>query len=339
MEREKLQVARSQSYPQDASRSPKIEKYTYEKAFSTPGPAPDEKISCSQFKDLVGSNEQSQSDMKTSSGSPDPDEIINISDETASSQLYKESSNENGFQEEESTSIVKSQGERTDQISRVDRIPHQAEDSQQSAIMSRPSRKGHETIEMVTRGCERSPSNESQFQTPATDICKCEKWFTCSRFCKFISEICKAKRSDRQEISKKLTDFLTKEQVSLAAKFCPYSGTKPKTVLMTVLEEVPNGCDIIKDQLNNLKEFDEENEVINIKLGTGKLFEGKENQAKILKDLLSVRNRTKKGPRHEALTRLIKHPVIVIFILEKWKVAKCLFIIHLRYLKKIIAVI
>ena len=178
-----------------------------------------------------------------------------------------------------------------------------------------------------------STSGTIQFHLPATVMCKCKQSsLTCSMFHNIISEIRNAKRSEIQKKSTEFSDFLTKEQVSLAALFCPcpHSGTKPKTVLMTVLEEVPNGCDIIKDQLDNLKEFDEEEIVIRIKLGNGKLFEDKENQAKILKDLLSVRNRTKQGPSHEALTSLIKHPVIVIFILEKWRLARCLFIIHLR---------
>ena len=330
MERGKLQVAKSQSYPQDASRSPRTEKYLYERALSARETTPKDHTSSSQLKGLVRSNEQSQSDMKTIGGSPVPDEIINISEQTASSQhFHTESSNETGFQGEERTNSDKNQGERTDRISSDDRIPDQAEDGQQSASMSQLSREGHETIEMVTQGRERSTSNESQFQTPATGTCNCVKWFTCSRFCKFISDICKAKPSVRKGISKKFCDFLTQDKVSLAEKFCPNSGTKPKTVLMTILEEVPNGCDIINNQLNNLKEVNEEN--INIKLGTGKLFQGNEKQSKILKDLLSVRNRTKQGPSRDALTGLIKHPVIVIFILEKWKVAKRLFIIHLRY--------
>ena len=332
MERGKLQVARSQSHPQEANRSPRIEKYSYKRALSAREPNPREGTSCSQFKDLVRSDKQSQSDMKPTSTSLVP-EIINITDSTATSQpLYKESSNENGFQGEERTASVKSQRERADQIIRVDSIPDLNEDSQQSPRMSQSSREGHATIEMVTRGQERSPSNENQLQPQPAVTCKCQNSLTCSKFCNFISNICKAPRSERKELLKKFSEFLAEENISLAAKFCPHrcNGTKPKTVLMTVLEEVPNGCEIIEEQLNNLKEYDEEKEVINIKLGTGELFEDKENQAKILKDLLSVRNRTMLGPSRDALTRLIKHPVIVIFILEKWKVAKRLFIIHLR---------
>ena len=320
MERGKLQVSRTQSYPQDGSRSPIIEKYSYEEAFSAQGPT--SQLTCSQFKALV--SPKSQGDMKTTSGSSVPDKNININDHTTSNMTgYSQSLNENDFLGEERTKSVKNNEKKTDQISRVDRIPDL------SARKSQSSRESHITIEMSSIGRQRSTSNQSQFQTPATVICNCENSLTCRRFCGFISKICKAKPSERQEISKKLSDFLTQDQVSLAEKFCPFSGTKPKTVLMTILEEIPNGCDIIKDQLNNLKELNEE--VIKIKIGTGKLFQGKENQSKILKDLLSVRNRAKKGPSHEALTSLIKHPVIVIFILEKWKHAKFLFIMHLRY--------
>ena len=203
--------------------------------------------------------------------------------------------------------------------------------SQLPARKSQSSGEDPTTSRVGTQDRQRSTSDQSQVQTPDTIFCICKQTnLTCSMFHTLISKICDAKRSEMQEKLKELSDFLSKEQISLAAMFCPYSGETPKTVLMTILEEVPNGCNIIKDQLDNLKEFDDEENIIRIKLGNGKLFEDQENQAQILKDLLSVRNRTKQGSSHEALTGLIKHPVTVIFLLEKWKNARTLFIIHLR---------
>ena len=53
-------------------------------------------------------------------------------------------------------------------------------------------------------------------------------------------------------------------------------------------------------------------------------------QAILLKDLLSLRNRMRVGRSNCALTNLFKHPVIVTFTLEKWRHIRLFFFLHLR---------
>ena len=71
---------------------------------------------------------------------------------------------------------------------------------------------------------------------------------------------------------------------------------------------------------------------IEVNIGNGKLFvpDRPRDQALVLRELLNVRARTKKGSSQDALTRLFMHPVMVTFILEKWRHVKFSFFIHLR---------
>ena len=113
--------------------------------------------------------------------------------------------------------------------------------------------------------------------------------------------------------------FLTEERLSLATKICIGKG-ELKTVFRTVLEEIPNGTEVIRDQLDGLKE-DTSGDLsasIQVNIGNGKLYEHEKpgEQAILLKDLLSLRNRMRVGRSSAALTNLFKHPVT--FILEKW---------------------
>ena len=107
--------------------------------------------------------------------------------------------------------------------------------------------------------------------------------------------------------------------MSLATKICIGKG-ELKTVFRTVLEEIPNGTEVIRDQLDGLKE-DTSGDLsasIQVNIGNGKLYEHEKpgEQAILLKDLLSLRNRMRVGRSSAALTNLFKHPVT--FILEKW---------------------
>ena len=71
---------------------------------------------------------------------------------------------------------------------------------------------------------------------------------------------------------------------------------------------------------------------IQVNIGNGKLYEHDKlgEQAILLKDLLSVRNRMRVGRSNIALTNLLKHPVVVTFILEKWRQIRFFFFVHLR---------
>ena len=137
----------------------------------------------------------------------------------------------------------------------------------------------------------------------------------------------------QKENLEELKKFLTEEDVSLASKIC--IGKKElKTVFRTVLEEFPNGTEVISDQLDGLKE-DTPGDLsasIQVNIGNGKLYEHDKpgEQAILLKDLLSVRNRMRVGRSNIALTNLLKHPVVVTFILEKWRQIRVFFFVHLR---------
>ena len=126
-----------------------------------------------------------------------------------------------------------------------------------------------------------------------------------------------------------LKKFLTEERVSLASKICIGKG-ELKTVFRIVLEEIPNATEVIREQLDGLKE--NLSSSIQVNIGNGKLFEPEKSgeQAIVLKDLLSLRNRMRVGRSNCSLTNLFKHPVLVTFILEKWRLIRLFFFLHLR---------
>ena len=167
----------------------------------------------------------------------------------------------------------------------------------------------------------------------------------CIKDCK-KTEICSKIRSllpnqgttrQQKENLEELKKFLTEEDVSLATKIC-IGKEELKTVFRTVLEELPNGTEVISDQLDGLKASDTDGGLsssIQVNIGDGKLYEHDKpgEQAILLKDLLSLRNRVRLGRSNSALTNLIKHPVIVTFILEKWRHIRLFFFFHLRCVK------
>ena len=163
------------------------------------------------------------------------------------------------------------------------------------------------------------------------DPCVCENIAICSRMRTLLP-----RQGETQQQNKNLEDLkncLTEEHVSLASKICIGKG-ELKTVFRTVLEELPNGTEVIVDQLDGLKEANtgDLSASIQVNIGNGKLYEHDKpaEQAILLKDLLSLRNSMRLGRSSGALTNLLKHPVIVTFILEKWKHIRLFFFVHLR---------
>lgn len=160
--------------------------------------------------------------------------------------------------------------------------------------------------------------------------CQCTQKEHCTRFREIMESW---KFSDPKEHKKVFKDWIDDNDISLTKKFCN-SNKKPQSVLKTALA-IPSGCNLIEDQLDSLMEYDNDNPwspSVRIKIGNGMLFEkGKAgDQSRILKELLSVRNKTL-GKSRDALTALIKHPVMVIFLCEKWQKVYLYFFIHLRY--------
>ena len=154
----------------------------------------------------------------------------------------------------------------------------------------------------------------------------------CSVFRRFMPAIsCKKLRETQKIIYKSFDTFLSQEGICLVTKMC---YKKSNTVFRTILEEVPEGCDIVREQLDKLSAEDEESPKT-ITVDMRKLFEvGKPgNQSLILEELLSIRNRcfTTIGRSHDAVTALFKHPVMATFILQKWAKVKLSYFMHLRY--------
>ena len=69
---------------------------------------------------------------------------------------------------------------------------------------------------------------------------------------------------------------------------------------------------------------------VEVLLGSGKTGCKPCSQSRILAELMAVRNRTEEGWSLNSLTALIKHPVRIIFIREKWEKIKFAFFFHLR---------
>ena len=161
--------------------------------------------------------------------------------------------------------------------------------------------------------------------------CVCEKTDTCNKIRGLLPHQGTTQR--QKENFEELKQILTEGGVSLATKICIGKG-ELKTVFRTVLEEFPNGTEVINGQLDGLKEADtgDLSASIQVNIGNGKLYEHDKpgGQAILLKDLLSLRNRVRVGRSNVALTSLIKHPVIVTFLLEKWRQIRLFFFIHLR---------
>ena len=161
--------------------------------------------------------------------------------------------------------------------------------------------------------------------------CICGKIAICSKLTRLLPD--QGRTQKQKENLEELKKFLTEECLSLATKICIGKG-ELRTVFRTVLEEMPSGTEVIRDQLDRLKEdtTGDLSASIQVNIGNGKLYEpdNPAEQAILLKDLLSLRNSMSRGRSSIALTNLLKHPVIVTFILEKWKHIRLFFFVHLR---------
>ena len=162
--------------------------------------------------------------------------------------------------------------------------------------------------------------------------CTCEKKEACRLFSEFLRSIQSKNSENRFENENKIREILKKDDISLATRFC---CSKRESILKTLLEEVPEGCDIVRGQLDELFSVNfERGEPSTIDVHIGKLYEQdrRGEQSKILQELLSIRNRciNSGGRSYEALNGLIQHPVMAIFILEKWSRVNISFFIHLR---------
>ena len=176
----------------------------------------------------------------------------------------------------------------------------------------------------------------------ATDdeSCKveCKRNEVCSIFRKFMFGLEQGKplgvrehtEREHKDITEELCEFLTERNISLMDHLC--HGREDQSVLQTLLT-IDEGCEVITNQLDGLKELTNSRKTsIEVKLGSGKLFDLDQpcNQARILSELMGVRNRTEQGRSLESVTALIKHPILVIFIMEKWEKIKFAFFVHLR---------
>ena len=165
----------------------------------------------------------------------------------------------------------------------------------------------------------------------------CERKDVCSMFRRFMDGLEQGKplggwehtEREHKDVTEELCEFLTERNISLMDHLC--HGEEDQSVLQTLLT-IDEGCEVITNQLDGLKELTNSRK-IEVKLGSGKLFDVLDqhcNQARILSELMGVRNRTEQGRSLESLTALIKHPVLVIFIMEKWEKIKAAFFVHLR---------
>ena len=134
-------------------------------------------------------------------------------------------------------------------------------------------------------------------------------------------------KSVHENIKNELCQFLKDERISLMAELCHPGG---QSVMLTLLT-VNDGCEIIREQLDNLLEVKED--IVGVTVGCGKLFDEDKpaEQSRILAELLGIRDRTEQGRSYDALTALIKHPVLIVFTREKWeKGTNFVFFLHLR---------
>ena len=162
--------------------------------------------------------------------------------------------------------------------------------------------------------------------------CTCGRKEACTLFSEFMRSIQSRNSENRFENENKIREILKKNDISLATRFC---CSKRESILKTLLEEVPEGCHIIRGQLDELFSVNfEREEPSTIDVNIGKLYEQDRpgEQSRILQELLSIRNRCINcgGRSYEALNGLIQHPVMAIFILEKWSRVNLSFFIHLR---------
>ena len=164
---------------------------------------------------------------------------------------------------------------------------------------------------------------------------------TCSKIVELINAV-KGNKGDEKRVKvTELLEYLSLKQVSLQTQICferkvrtTCKTKKQQNSVLKAILTLPEGCDIIEKQLDSLV-IHEEDDVVGVKLGTETLFSLKEENSKfeqttVLEEILSARNKMPAGRSLTALTGLIKHPAMVVFILEKWDKVRDSFFLDLR---------
>ena len=172
----------------------------------------------------------------------------------------------------------------------------------------------------------------SKYKNDSRCLLTCQVQEHCEMVRNLLSDIREAQAyKEQKKAREEMVKVMDENKLSLATKFCYNGGT---TIIKAVLEEVPDGVEIVADQLNKVKQVNmsDPSQSVEVNIGDGKLFvlDKPFDQARVLSELLSVRARTKKGSSQDAITSLFMHPVMVTFILEKWRHVKFSFFIHLR---------
>ena len=171
----------------------------------------------------------------------------------------------------------------------------------------------------------------------------CSNREICSKIRQLIQVLKESNGENRKRKAEELLKYLSEKQVSLQTKIC-FTRTvktifkkKPKSQnsVLKALLTLPEGCDLIKKQLDSLVMTEEDDAVVGVRLGTKTLFNLEEEnseyeQTTVLQEILSARNKMPVGRSYNALTALLRHPVMVVFILEKWDKIRDAFFFHLR---------
>ena len=190
-------------------------------------------------------------------------------------------------------------------------------------------------------------SADVEMANSLTDECtsECTDQETCLKF----RNLKRGKGEQRQRLLSEFLDHLSQNSVSFQTKICLTreinttctKKTKQQNSVLKAILTLPEGCDIINNQLDRLVKINEEDEVIEVTLGPKTLFSPDEEcskfeQTRVIEEILSARNKMSGGARtpigrsYNALTGLIKHPVMVVNILEKWDKVRDSFFLHLR---------
>ena len=128
----------------------------------------------------------------------------------------------------------------------------------------------------------------------------------CSKFRMFIAGLEPGKPSQgreqtgrierkHQDLKKDLYKFLTNENISLVDELCNGKEDQEQKSVLETLLTLNEGCEIITEQLNDLKTSESSKSPnVEVLLGSGKLFDLEKpcSQSRILAELMGVRNRT-----------------------------------------------
>ena len=191
--------------------------------------------------------------------------------------------------------------------------------------------------------CSRDLDPEQEITDNSHHQETCSNKEICSDIRRLIQALKESNGENKDKKAEELLKYLSEKQVSLQTKIC-FTRTvktifkkKPKSQnsVLKALLTLPEGCDLIKKQLDSLVITEEDNAVIGVKLGTKTLFNPTEEnseyeQTTVLQEILSARNKMPVGRSYNALTALLRHPVMVVFVLEKWDKIRDAFFFHLR---------